>query len=281
MLDLNDRVAFVAGAGSVAEGWGNGRATAVLLARQGAKVFGTDYSAEALAGTSTVMQNEGHSHWTPWQADMTSSEEVRLAVEECLRRYGRIDILVNNVGGSTPGTPVSLSVEEWDGQMDRNLKTAFLGCKHVLPVMERQFETEGKGGAIVNISSIASMSFQVDGRVHVAYAASKAGLEAFSRATAIAYVKKGIRVNSVVVGMMHTPLVAHRLTKQLGSASAEELAAKRDALIPMGRMGDAWDIAHAVLFLASDEAGYVTATQLVVDGGVTAARPGAAESQVR
>jgi len=278
MLDLTGKVAFVAGAGSVAEGWGNGRATAVLLARQGAKVFGTDYDEEALAGTSRIMQQEELRHWTPWRADMTASEDVRRAVEECLRRYGRIDILVNNVGGSAPGTPVSLSVEEWDGQMDRNLKTAFLGCKHVLPVMERQFEAEGKGGAIVNVSSIASMSFQVGGRVHVAYAASKAGLEAFSRATAIAYVRKGIRVNAVVVGMMDTPLVGHRLTKQLGVADAQALAAKRNALIPMGRMGTAWDVAHAVLFLASDEAGYITATRLVVDGGVTAARPSPPES---
>lgn len=276
MLDLKGKVAFVAGAGSVAEGWGNGRATAVLLARQGAKVFGTDYNAEALSGTSAVMEQEGHT-WTPWRADMTDSDDVRRAADECLQRHGRIDILVNNVGGSAPGTPVSLSVEEWDGQMDRNIKTAFLGCKHVLPVMERQFEKEGKGGAIVNVSSIASMSFQVGGRVHVAYAASKAGLEAFSRATAIAYVRKGIRVNTVVVGMMDTPLVSQRLTKQLG-ASAEQLAAKRRALIPMGRMGNAWDIAHAVLFLASDEAGYITATQLVVDGGVTAGRPGPIES---
>lgn len=277
MLDLHGKVVFVAGAGSVAEGWGNGRATAVLLARQGAKVFGTDFNADALTGTTAIMDEEGHAQWTPWRADMTRSEDVRKAVEECLSRYGRIDILVNNVGGSSPGTPVSLSVEEWDGQMDRNLKTAFLGCKHVLPVMERQFEADGRGGAIVNVSSIASMSFQVGGRVHVAYAASKAGLEAFSRATAIAYVKKGIRVNTVVVGMMNTPLVAHRLTKQLGVANADELTAKRNALIPMGRMGEAWDIAHAVLFLASDEAGYITATQLVVDGGVTAARPSPTE----
>jgi len=272
MLDLTGRVAFVAGAGSVAEGWGNGRATAVLLARQGAMVFGTDYSEEALAGTTKAMEQEGHQGWTAWRADMTVSDDVRQAVEECLRRYGRIDILVNNVGGSMPGTPVSLTVEEWDAQMDRNLKTAFLGCKHVLPVMERQFEAEGRGGAIVNISSAASRSFAVGGRVHVAYAASKAGLEAFSRATAIAYVKKGIRVNAVVVGMMDTPLVASRLTKQLGVADAVELAAKRNALVPMGRMGTGWDVANAVVFLASDEAGYITATQLVVDGGVTASR---------
>jgi NAD(P)-dependent dehydrogenase (short-subunit alcohol dehydrogenase family) len=277
MLDLHGKTAFVAGAGSVAEGWGNGRATAVLMARQGAKVFGTDYSVDALVGTTAVMDKEGHKHWTPWQADMTRSDEVQKAVEECIRRHGRIDILVNNIGGSAPGTPVSLTVEEWDAQMDRNIKTAFLGCKYVLPVMERQFETEGKGGAIVNVSSIASMSFQVGGRVHVAYAASKAGLEAFSRATAIAYVKKGIRVNTVVVGMMNTPLVAQRLTKQLGVSDPEELAARRNALVPMGRMGDAFDIAHAVLFLASDEAGYITATQLVVDGGVTASRLSPAE----
>lgn len=280
MLDLSGKVAFVAGAGSVAEGWGNGRATAVLLARQGATVFGTDYSSEALDGTSDAMQAEGHTGWTGWKADMTSNEEVQQAVQECLRRHGRIDILVNNVGGSAPGSPVSMSVEDWDNQMNRNLKTAFLGCKHVLPVMERQFEAEGVGGAIVNVSSIASKSFQVQGRVHVAYAASKAGLEAFSRATAIAYVQKGIRVNTVVVGMMNTPLLSHRLTKQLG-VSSEALAAKRSALVPMGRMGSAWDIAHAVLFLASDEAGYITATQLVVDGGVTAARPGAIEPQSR
>ena len=272
MLDLTGKVAFVAGAGSVAEGWGNGRATAVLMARQGAKVFGTDFDEAALAGTAAIMASEGHPHWAGTKADMTASEDVARAVDECLRRYGRIDILVNNVGGSHPGTPVSLSVEEWDAQMNRNLKTAFLGCKHVLPVMERQFEAEGRGGAIVNVSSIASKSFTVGGRVHVAYAASKAGLETFSRATAIAYVKQGIRVNTVVVGMMHTPLVAHRLTRQLGT-SAEELAAKRNAMIPMGRMGNAWDIAHAVLFLASDEAGYITATEIVVDGGVTAARP--------
>ncbi|MBT2305083.1 SDR family oxidoreductase [Variovorax paradoxus] len=277
MLDLTGKVAFVAGAGSVAEGWGNGRATAVLLARRGAKVFGTDFSGEALAGTGTIMEQEGHKHWAGRVADMTASDKVKQAVDECLERFGRIDILVNNIGGSAPGDPVSMSVEDWDGQMDRNLKTSFLGCKHVLPVMERQFEEEGKGGAIVNVSSIGSMTFHVGGRVHVAYAASKAGLEAFSRATAIAYVRKGIRVNTVVVGMMHTPLVGHRLTKQL-DAGADDLVAKRNAMIPMGRMGDAWDVANAVVFLSSDEAGYITATQLVVDGGVTAARPGVIEA---
>src|SRR5690606_4697145 len=153
------------------------------------------------------------------------------AVDECVQKYARIDILVNNVGGSAPGDPTTLSVDDWGAQMDRNLKTAILGCKHVLPRLETQFEHECMGGATVSVSSIGTMSFQVQGRVHVAYAASKAGLEAFGRATAIAYVQKGIRVNTVVVGMMHTPLLTHRLTKQLGK-SAEELAEARKALVP-------------------------------------------------
>jgi NAD(P)-dependent dehydrogenase (short-subunit alcohol dehydrogenase family) len=272
MLDLTGKVAFVAGAGSVGEGWGNGRAAAVLLARQGAKVFGVDVNATALAGTTAIMEQEGHKGWAARKCDMTASDDVKSAVDDCLARFGRIDILVNNIGGSAPGDPVSMAEEVWDAQMDLNLKTAFLACKHVLPVMERQFAAEGKGGAIVNVSSIGHMTHQVDGRVNVAYAAAKAGLGAFSRSTAIAYVRKGIRVNTVVVGVMHTPLVEHRLVKQLGVADAQELLAKRNASIPMGYMGDAWDVANAVLYLASDEARYITATQLVVDGGVTAAR---------
>jgi NAD(P)-dependent dehydrogenase (short-subunit alcohol dehydrogenase family) len=271
MLNLDGRVAFVAGAGSAADGWGNGRATAVLLARRGAMVFGTDFSEEALAGTTAIMAQEGHANWAGCQADMTESAQVQAAVDACVSRFGRIDILINNVGGSFPGDPVSLSEEDWDNQIDRNLKTAFLGCKYVLPIMQRQYEKEGRGGAIVNVSSIASMSFQVGGRVHVAYAASKAGLETFSRATAMAYVTQGIRVNSVVVGMMDTPLVASRVASQL-KVDAETLQKQRAALVPMGRMGSAWDVANAILFLVADESGYITATKIVVDGGVTASR---------
>jgi NAD(P)-dependent dehydrogenase (short-subunit alcohol dehydrogenase family) len=274
MLDLSGKVAVVTGAGSVGEGWGNGKATAVLMARQGAKVFGIDINSAALASTTALMQREGHEGWAARVCDMTDSEEVKAAFDDCLARFGRIDILVNNVGGSAPGDPVAMSEEVWDAQMDLNLKTTFLGCKHVLPVMERQFETEGKGGAIINLASVGCMSFQVGGRVNAAYAASKAGVIAFSRSTAIAYVRKRIRVNAVVPGVMHTPLVEHRLVQQMGVNDAQALVAARHASVPMGRMGDAWDVANAVLFLASDEARYITATQLVVDGGLTAARPG-------
>ncbi|ANI80127.1 SDR family NAD(P)-dependent oxidoreductase [Sphingobium sp. EP60837] len=271
MLDLTGKVAFVAGAGSVAEGWGNGRATSVLFARQGASVFGTDFSEGALAGTDQVMAAENLVRWQGYRADMTSSGEVKAAVDACVATFGRIDILVNNVGGSLPGNPVTLPEEDFDRQIRSNLNTAFLGMKHVIPVMQEQFRRHGRGGAIVNISSIASKSFQLGGRMHVGYAASKAGLETMGRASAMAFAEDGIRVNSVVVGMVDTPLVSSRLTGQLGS-DEEALKLQRARLVPMGRMGTAWDVAHAALFLASDEANYITAAEIIVDGGVTASR---------
>jgi len=268
MLDLEGKIAFVTGIGTVGAGWGNGKATAVLLARQGAKVYGTDINMAAAEETRAIVAREG-GDCTVRRCDMTASDEVKAAVDACLERHGRIDILVNNVGGSAPGDPVAMTEEVWDAQLDHNLKTAFLACKHVLPVMEKQ-----GNGAIVNISSVAGFSHQVGGRVHVAYSTAKSGLLGFTRATAMAYVRKGIRCNLVVVGTMHTPLVEERLMKQLGPEQAADLVAKRNAAVPIGRMGDAWDVANAVVFLASDEARYITATHLVVDGGLTAARPG-------
>jgi len=268
MLDLQGKVAFITGAGTIGPGWGNGKATAALLARQGAKIFGTDINIRAAEETRDLISGEGGACMAH-ACDMTDSDAVKAAVETCLTHYGRIDILINNVGGSAPGDPVSMSEDVWDLQLDHNLKTAFLGCKHVLPVMEKQ-----GGGAIVNISSVAGFAHQVGGRVHVAYSTAKSGLLGFTRSTAIAYVQKGIRCNLVVVGTMHTPLVEERLMKQLGPEAAKDLVARRNAAVPMGRMGNAWDTAHAVLFLVSDEARYITATKIVVDGGLTAARPG-------
>lgn len=268
MLNLEGKIAFVTGIGTVGAGWGNGKATAVLLARQGAKVYGTDINVAAAEETRAIIQREG-GDCTVCRCDMTASDEVKTAVDACVARYGRIDILVNNVGGSAPGDPVAMPEDVWDAQLDHNLKTAFLACKHVLPVMEKQ-----GSGAIIGISSVAGFSHQVGGRVHVAYSTAKSGLLGFTRATAMAYVKKGIRCNLVVVGTMHTPLVEERLMKQLGPEQAADLVARRNAAVPIGRMGDAWDVANAVVFLASDEARYITATHLVVDGGLTAARPG-------
>src|SRR5579862_817227 len=208
MLDLPGKVALVTGAGSIGAGWGNGKATAVLLARQGAKVFAIDRNLAAAEETRRLIEQEKGA-CVAHQCDMTVSAEVEAAVAACVARFGRIDILVNNVGGSAPGDPVAMTEEVWDSQIDHNLKTAFLGCKHVLPVMVRQ-----GGGAIVNLSSIAGMRSDAD-RAHVAYSATKSGIIGFTRSTAMAYVKRGIRCNAVVPGIMHTPLVEERLAKQI------------------------------------------------------------------
>jgi NAD(P)-dependent dehydrogenase (short-subunit alcohol dehydrogenase family) len=179
-------------------------------------------------------------------------------------RFGRIDVLINNVGGSLPGGPAELSVADWDSQVDLNLKTTYLGCRFVLPVMVRQ-----GGGVIVNLSSVAGIR-EHPGRVHSAYSAAKAAIIELSRSVAIQYAECGIRCNSVLPGLMHTPLVEARLAGQVAGGDVEALVASRHAQVPMGRMGDAWDVAHAILFLASDEARYVTATELIVDGGLAA-----------
>lgn len=262
MLRLDGKVALVTGCGSAEAGWGNGKATSVLLARQGAQVFGCDLTPEAAQVTRALVAEEGGS-MDVMAADVTRDEGVRGLVEGCIGRFGRIDILINNVGRSEPGDPVTMSEEVWDAQIDVNLRGAFLTCKHVIPVMAAQ-----GGGAIVNISSVAGLRYV--GKPQVAYAAAKAALMHMTSTTAVVYAAKNVRLNSVVPGLMDTPMV-RRLADKYAGGNFEEFSKTRNAQTPMGRMGDSWDVAHAALFLASDEARYITGTQLVVDGGLTAA----------
>jgi NAD(P)-dependent dehydrogenase (short-subunit alcohol dehydrogenase family) len=266
MLRLDAKVAIVTGAGSAGPGWGNGKATAVLLARQGAAVFALDNREEAVQETLGIIRDEG-GRAAAHVADVTSSAEVSGAVEACVAAFGGLDILVNNVGGSFPGGAESLAEEDWERQIDFNLRSAFLCCKHALPHLKRR-----ERSAIVNLSSIAALRMSAD-RPHIAYSASKYGILALTKSIAMENAKAGVRCNTVVPGLMHTPLVENRLVRQLGANDAEQLIAKRHAQVPMGQMGDAWDIAHAVLFLASDEARHITGTELVVDGGISAAMP--------
>ena len=266
MTSLTGKVAIVTGAGSVGPGWGNGKATSVLLAREGASVFLLDLTEAAVAETASLIRGEGGT-CEQRICDMLAADQVERSVRACIDRFGRIDILVNNVGGSHPGSPVDMPEEVWDRQIDLNLKTAFLGCKYVLPHMLAQ-----GAGAIVNVSSVAGLRI-LAGRSHVAYSASKAGIVAFSKSVAITHARDGIRCNTVVPGLMHTPLVEARLVQQLGANDAAALIEQRHAQVPMGHMGDAWDVAHAVRFLVSGDAKYVTATEIVVDGGLTAASP--------
>lgn len=264
MLDLTGKVAIVTGAGSVGPGWGNGKATATLMARQGASVFLIDINQDAVEETRKIIEGEGGACATH-SCNMLLAADVQEMVQACLNRFKRIDILVNNVGGSEPGDVVSMPEEVFDRQIDFNLKTAFLGCKYAIPVMEAQ----GKG-AIVNISSVAGVRNSRGGRTHIGYSASKAAVVQFSRAVAGDFAKKNIRCNTVLPGLMHTPLVEYRLARQLAGNDAAALIATRNAQVPMGKMGTGWDVAHAVLFLASDEAGYITGTEIVVDGGLIA-----------
>ena len=262
MLRLDGKIALVTGCGTVGEGWGNGKAIAVLLARQGASVFGCDLHLEAAQATRDLILKEGGMAEVR-ACDVTKARDVKTLVDACLARFGRIDILVNNVGRSEPGDPVTMDEDVWDEQMDVNVKTAFLTCKHVLPVMERH-----GGGSVINISSIAGLRYV--GKPQVAYAAGKAALMQLTQTTAVIYASRQIRLNSVVPGLVFTPLVK-RLADKYANGDFEGFVAHRHNQVPMGHMGDAWDVANAVVFLASDEAKYITGQQIVVDGGITAA----------
>lgn len=261
MLRLDGKVALVTGCGTKGDGWGNGKAIAVLLARQGAKVYGCDLDLKAAQATQEIIRQEGGTAEVQ-VADVTKAAEVKALVKACITRFSRIDILINNVGRSEPGDPVTMPEEVWDDQMNVNLKSAFLCCKEVLPIMEKQ-----GGGSVVNVSSVAGLRY--GGKPQVGYAAAKAALMQMTATTAVIYAARGVRLNSVVPGLIFTPLVT-RLADKYAKGDFEGFVAHRHSQVPMGRMGEAWDIANAALFLASDEAKYITAQQLVVDGGITA-----------
>ena len=258
---LPDQVAIVTGAGSVGSGWGNGKATAVLFAREGARVFAVDINLVAAEETREIIIAEG-GQCTAHQADVSQSADVAAMVEHCLETYGRIDILHNNVGILEVGGCVEASEESWDRVNEVNLKSVFLTCKHVLPHMERQ-----GGGAIVNISSVAGIRWL--GVPYVSYSATKGAVNQLTQSIALQYARKKIRANAILPGFMETPMVAHSLAETYAEGDIEKMVEMRNQLCPTGKMGDAWDVAHAALFLASAEARYITGTQLVVDGGLT------------
>jgi hypothetical protein len=259
---LKDKVGLVVGAGSVGPGWGNGRACATVFAAQGASVFAADISQEALSPTLDLIRSaggtvEGH------LADVTDSGSVKDLVAACIERFGRIDVLVNVVGGSRRGGAAELSEEEWARQLDVNLTSVYRTCHEVIPHM-----IGNGGGAIVNIASTSGIRWT--GSAQVAYASSKAAVISFSRVTAVQYAPDRIRVNTVVPGQLHTPMVEARLAAQRTGGDTQTLITQRQSRIPLPYEGDGRDTAHAALFLASDEARFVTGTEIIVDGGMTA-----------
>jgi NAD(P)-dependent dehydrogenase (short-subunit alcohol dehydrogenase family) len=260
---LVGKVALVVGAGSVGPGWGNGKATAVLFAREGASVFCVDINEAAARETVDIIRGEGGTA-EGLQTDATKADQVAAMVAACLERYRRIDVLDNNVGIAEVGGVAELSEEAWDRVFAVNLKSCFLAMKHVIPVMERQ-----GGGSIINISSVASIRYT--GVPYATYYATKAAMNHLTRTTAVQYAAKQIRINTVLPGLMKTPMVEKSagLAQSYGGGDVEAMWRARDAQVPMGHMGDAWDVAHAAVFLASDESRYVTGIELVVDGGLT------------
>lgn len=260
-MRLTGKIAIIVGGGQTpGETVGNGRATAMRFSREGASVLVVDHSLESAKETVTAISADGGVA-AALAADVTREADCRLVVEDCLSRYGRIDILQNNVGRSEgDASTTELEEENWLALMDVNLKSAYLTCKHTLPVMRKQ-----KAGVITNISSTSS----VCSRQTLAYKTAKAGINAMTQNMAIENAGYGIRVNAILPGLMDTPMAIERRARER-KIPRQTVRDERDAQVPLGKMGTAWDVAAASVFLASEEAGYITGVLLAVDGGLSA-----------
>ncbi|GAA1700145.1 glucose 1-dehydrogenase [Microcella alkalica] len=267
MPRLEGRTALVMGAGSSGPGWGNGKATAVLFAREGAAVLCADIKEDAARETAELIRGEGGTA-EYIHANAAKEEDVVRVVESAVSTFGGIDILDNNVGIAPGGGVTELDVETWDLAHDVNLKSCFLGMKHVIPVMLQK-----GAGTIINISSVASIRYT--GVNYATYYSTKAAMNHLSRTVAAEFASRGIRVNTILPGLMKTPMVENmaHLAEAYGDGDIEEMWRRRDEQVPMGFMGDAWDVARAALFLASDESRYITGIELLVDGGVALGSP--------
>jgi NAD(P)-dependent dehydrogenase (short-subunit alcohol dehydrogenase family) len=249
---LQGKVAIVTGGGSRAEGIGNGRATAILFAREGARVLVLDQNLEAAAETVAMIDVEG-GEALPLSTDVTSFEACGQAVDLALSAWGRLDILHNNVGIEGAGTILETDEAMWDHVWMVNTKSMMLMSKSAIPAM-----IDSGGGAIVNISSISALR----PRGLTPYTVSKGAVIALTSALAIDHASKGIRVNCIVPGPMYTPMVTFE-------GMDPEVRERRRKASPLGIEGTGWDIANAAVYLASDEARYVTGIVLPVDGGVS------------
>ena len=257
---VGGKVAIVTGAGSVGEGIGNGKAAAIVFAREGARVMLVDLNLDAAEVTQSAIEGEGGECFT-FQADVSNSSDCKRIADACVEKYGRIDILHNNVGIEIAGGLEETTEEDWDKTLRVNLKSVFLMCKHVMPYMEAQ-----GSGAIVSISSINAI--RTLPALSLAYGVSKAGIISLTREIAVEYAPKGIRVNAILPGMMATPFVTASLTEAYGG-DVGDMMDQRDAFCPTGKQGEGWDVAQLALFLASDDAKYITGAAVVVDGAQT------------
>ena len=256
---LADRAVVVIGGGQQpGETIGNGRATAILFAHEGARVLVVDRNPEAAADTVRAIESKGGTA-TAFEADVTREADCEAAIADCIERHGRIDVLHNNVGRSQGDREVSeLGSGMWDELHEINVKSYFLCAKHALAPMRAQ-----RSGCIINISSVASTVVSPT----VAYKTSKAAVNALTHSLAMENAQYGIRVNAILPGLMDTPMAIERRAREWNMTRAE-VRTQRDARVPLGgKMGTAWDVGHAAVFLASDEARFITGVLLPVDGG--------------
>ena len=266
-MRLAGKIAVVIGAGqSPGEGIGNGRATVLRFAQEGARILAVDRDLASAEETAALAAKDG-GECVAFQADVTREATLLAAMQEAVRRWGRLDILHNNVGVSVGGgdKPLDeLTEEAYDRVSAINLRGTIMACKHAIPIMRRQ-----GSGAIVNISSVAAWENTYP---LVTYKVTKAGMIAFTQQLALQNAPYGIRANCILPGLMDTPMAVDTRAKAFGKSRAE-VAAARDAQVPLRhKMGTAWDVANAALFLASDEAGFITGVTLPVDGGASARR---------
>lgn len=259
MHKLENRIALVFGAGSSGSGLSNGKAASIAYARQGAHVVAVDVNENAVQETAGAIRAEGGECVT-MIGNVRAEPDIARVISETVARLGAVDVLHNNVGTLKLGGPTELSSEDWDAAMEINVRSVFLACKHALPHMKAR-----KRGVITNISSIAGTRWC--GRPMSGYSASKAAINHLSATIAVEYAPHGIRCNTIAPGLINTPLVVEPYAAIYGDV--DRMIAERDALCPTGKMGTAWDVAHAAVFLASDEAAYINGVLLPVDGGLS------------
>lgn len=258
---LAGKVVLIAGAGSVAPGWGIGKATAVACARAGARIVAADIDLDSARETAALAEAEG-AEAIAAAVDVASEESVAALAESAIARFGRVDVVHNNVGIGKVGGPLDIPVDDWDRIQRTNVTALAIAARAFLPGMR-----ERQSGVFLTTSSVAALRYV--GFPHMAYSVTKAAALHFTRMIAAQYAADGIRAVTIVPGLMDTPRIRQTVARAFPDLPFEELRTKRDRQVPLGTMGDGWDVAHAVVFLASEEARYVTGTELVIDGGLS------------
>ncbi len=260
--DLAGKVCFVVGGGSIASGWSIGRALCVAYSRAGARVAVCDRVLAAAEETVDLIKTEGNEAFAI-ETDATDAQSIGQAVAATTARFGKLDVLHNNVGIGKAGDSANTKPDDWRRISDANLMALHVATQAVIPVMKEQ-----GGGLILTTSTVGSLRYL--GFPHLAYNVTKAAANHFSRLIAAEYAPFRIRANTLVVGLMDTPRIRITLQSSAYGASEEAMMQKRNEQVPIGFMGDAWDVAHAAVFLASDKARYISGAELVIDGALTA-----------